>query len=186
MYGEFNERNSTSRVSCETDGVQLLSEGDENTTYFGIKSNIDATEVEPENDLIYAQRSYVNRAVSYSTDETVTGGTCIDGKPIYRKVLTLADSWSITDNTTFTLLELDPYGSDIEKVVNSKFAIKITDGYIIYSDSKRTDTQRNNLILNDYEDGTFYIGIYISNALGTESVTVESLELILEYTKTID
>jgi len=83
MYCEFNERNSTSRVSCETDGVQLLSEGDENTTYFGIKSNIDATEVEPENDLIYAQRAYVNRAVSYSTDETVTGGTWIDGKPIY-------------------------------------------------------------------------------------------------------
>ena len=39
----------------------------------------------------FAQLSDVYDAVSYSTDEIKTGGTWIDGKPIYRKVFTNVD-----------------------------------------------------------------------------------------------
>lgn len=37
----------------------------------------------PNNKLIYTQRSYVDKANSYFTEETKTGGTWIDGKDIY-------------------------------------------------------------------------------------------------------
>jgi len=50
-------------------------------------SENDISEIDPTNKLIYAQRSYVDKDNSYSTDEMLTGGTWIDGKPIYRKVL---------------------------------------------------------------------------------------------------
>ena len=39
-------------------------------------------------DLDYTQKKYVDQANSYSTDEIKTGGTWIDGKPIYRRVIT--------------------------------------------------------------------------------------------------
>jgi hypothetical protein len=46
-----------------------------------IKATSAGPEVEPD---IYATKGYVNDAVSYSTEETLTGGTWIDGKPIYK------------------------------------------------------------------------------------------------------
>lgn len=40
-------------------------------------------------DLHYVQKIYVDKQHSYSTTETLTGGTWIDGKPIYRKTFNL-------------------------------------------------------------------------------------------------
>lgn len=54
----------------------------------GLIGSNDFSSSHPQNKRIYAQRAYVDKANSYSTDETLTGGTWIDGKPIYRKVFT--------------------------------------------------------------------------------------------------
>ena len=80
----------------------------------GLFSNDDYSDVAPSNNLIYAQRSYVNKANSYSKEETKTGGTWIDGKPIYRKVIegTLG---------TFGEAEVIFIGVDEIDVVISKF-----------------------------------------------------------------
>ena len=72
------------------DGVPVLKIG-ANFVILGssvLVNDDDHSEIEPSNKLIYAQRSYVDKANSYSTDEILTGGTWIDDKPIYRKVLT--------------------------------------------------------------------------------------------------
>ena len=41
-------------------------------------------------DNTYIQKKYVDDANSYSTTETLTGGTWIDGKPIYKKYITIS------------------------------------------------------------------------------------------------
>lgn len=85
----------------------------------GLYSDDDYSNNFPENKLIYAQRSYVDRANSYSTTETKTGGTWIDGKPIY----------------TITKLTADPIPADIE----TQFPNIIVGSYTVYKYTKTTD-----------------------------------------------
>ncbi|MDC6662985.1 hypothetical protein N4Q66_26050, partial [Leclercia adecarboxylata] len=126
MYCQFNDTASTTRLTCEDNFIQVLSEGDENPSFAGIQSNIDCTEVEPDNNLIYAQRAYVNRAVSYSTTETLTGGTWIDGKPIYRKCFELAG-----DGTTQNIVE-SLEGLDVENVTHiSALGFRTSEYFVI-------------------------------------------------------
>lgn len=54
------------------------------------------------------QSGAVANALSYSTTEQRTGGTWIDGKPIYRKTVTFSTNTTIgsDEGTTFTLAQL--------------------------------------------------------------------------------
>lgn len=63
-----------------------------NPLFKGIYTGQDFSDIDPENKKIYAQRSYVDRANSYSTEETKTGGTWINGKPIYTITQLTADT----------------------------------------------------------------------------------------------
>ena len=55
-------------------------------------------------DYTYIQKLYADKQHSYSTDEIKTGGTWIDGKPIYRKVVQIEDT-SIDLNLDFGMDE---------------------------------------------------------------------------------
>lgn len=64
-------------------------------------------------------KEYLNKANSYSTTETKTGGTWIDGKPLYKK----------------TQLTSDPIPSDIE----TRLQDEIVGTYTVYHYTKTTD-----------------------------------------------
>ena len=85
MILECRESNFNSNFGVGSDYIGFYSD---NPNFRGIEGHTDLSETYPTNKLIYAQRSYVDKSNSYSTEETLTGGTWIDGKPIYRKVIT--------------------------------------------------------------------------------------------------
>ena len=123
---------------------------------------------------------------NYSTDEILTGGTWIDGKPIYRKVLTLADSWEIVGTSNYNLYEIDGYGTEIDEITNVRFNSTNQYGETIRSDSYNGNaTLPQKIKINNYGDGSYYIGLFmtISNSI---PFTATSLALIIEYTKTTD
>lgn len=82
--------------------------------------------------------------LSYSTEETLTGGTWIDGKPIYRKVLTGlsysfgSSSWNNTDidmTGIDTLVNIMAYNSGTPqtgfytKIVSNKLVVYCIDSW---------------------------------------------------------
>ena len=111
-------------------------------------------------------------AASYSTDEQLTGGTWIDGKPIYRKVI---DFGALPNST----LKQVPHGiSDIDAIVSFNgvtFAKNKTATPIpyVYTDSINTVSlflEGTNVCIQTFGDKTSYINTYVT----------------LEYTKTTD
>lgn len=101
------------------------------------------------------------RAQSYSTTETLTGGKWIDGKPIYRKVVT-GLSFSLSNNN-FTTINLQ---NEIEFFISCK----------VISDTSLTFTMTEYQAISSSQ-------IKISTALGGSRI---GKGLILEYTKTTD
>lgn len=80
-----NGEDEISRLSIHNGGVKFQA-GFNAITFnnsYGIGSTNDFSNEKPEDKLIYTQRAYVDKANSYSTEELKTGGTWIDGKPIY-------------------------------------------------------------------------------------------------------
>ena len=113
LNGALYLKSSTSTFYINS-GISHSGGGAGMTSFPGIKSDTDFSDVTPEDDLIYTQRRYCNKQHSYSTTETLTGGTWIDGKPIYRKVIegllgTLGES------------SVEFIGADAIDVVISKF-----------------------------------------------------------------
>ena len=111
-------------------------------------------------------------AASYSTDEQLTGGTWIDGKPIYRKVI---DFGALPNST----LKQVPHGiSNIDAIVSFNgvtFAKNKTATPIpyVYTDSINTVSlflEGTNVCIQTFGDKTSYINTYVT----------------LEYTKTTD
>lgn len=63
----------------------------------GLKGNVDFSSSPGFDNNSFVQKKYTDLQHSYSTTETKTGGTWIDGKPIYRKVFTgITESSNIT------------------------------------------------------------------------------------------
>ena len=62
-----------------------------------------ATDSVTKNDMHPVTSNAVAESKSYSTTETLTGGTWIDGKPIYRKVFTGLNYGNVTVNTWYNL-----------------------------------------------------------------------------------
>lgn len=97
-FGLSDDDNIFELINRKNDNVNIIQIGDNGVAYntnnsesIGIYCNIDHSNAFPENKNIYAQRSYVDKANSYSTTETLTGGTWIDGKPIYTLVKLTTD-----------------------------------------------------------------------------------------------
>jgi hypothetical protein len=138
----------------------------------------------PKIKLIYAQRSYVDKANSYSTTETLTGGTWIDGKPIYRKVTSYT---SVSGSGGFTGLYgiLENLTNDVKGWVTigtNKYPISC-DGINILGNA----TAKYSFRFRFLNDGVLEWNFMQTDTLGvTTTLPVDSLVLILEYTKTTD
>lgn len=139
-------------------------------------------------DLIYPQIKYVKDKISesqsYSTTETKTGGTWVDGKPIYRKVITLTKS----EFTNLIGAETDIYAflPNIKEVVDFKHKC-IYDGEteIVGINLGQSYVRINNNVI---ANGTFIIAYRDSpgNVIDLEESLYDSFTYILEYTKTTD
>lgn len=135
--------------------------------------------------LIYAQRSYVDKANSYSTDEIKTGGTWIDGKPIYRKVIEIPD-FGIDNNFAYF------YDSNF-KVIDVKTLIKSfdQDTYIKEHSIQNMASISGSNFSSEISIDTNEIYV-VFQGYNAQTETWESVFnnnegiIILEYTKTID
>jgi hypothetical protein len=126
-----------------------------------IKATSAGPEVEPD---IYATKGYVNDAASYSTEETLTGGTWIDGKPIYRKVVTNL-SVSILSSMTWTNICSQSLFPNSETLVSC-------------------DVMTNNGIFMRAAESIFENGnLRIETSIGGQR-SIQTV--IVEYTKTTD
>lgn len=113
---------------------------------------------------------YVNKLNDYSTDEVITGNW-IDGKPIYRKVI------SLTASTSTKSLSISSIISNVEDIwINcSKSFYKIAAGGSgIISDWEVSGARFKAVI----DVGTLY---YVCSSLAYSKA-----EITLEYTKTTD
>ena len=79
-------------------------------------------------------------ALSYSTEETLTGGRWIDGKPIYRKVLDgltwPSGEWSQASNSKFAALNIDTVTYALFFTVTRKVAATVQLDYNLESAGK--------------------------------------------------
>ena len=106
-------------------------------------------------------------AASYSTDEQLTGGTWIDGKPIYRKVLVCTKDTALSINDSWKYIQgWNEAPSNIKDYVNI-FLTPISYG------------SRIDYLIQDDKSIKFYCL--------QSSITVKAgSSLVLEYTKTTD
>ena len=149
--------------------------GKQKAVYVYIKATSGLAENQQDN-VLNATKDYVDNSNSYSTEEVKTGGTWIDGKPIYRKVLTATLQ---TDEEVLNLT-ISPQMKSLVSIQgilskgNTDFVIPycFIDGsstFQIY-----TYCQGQNLFIRPHSsDGTYF----------TAGCTIRA---ILEYTKTTD
>ena len=149
--------------------------GKQKAVYVYIKATSGLAENQQDN-VLNATKDYVDNSNSYSTQEVKTGGTWIDGKPIYRKVLTATLQ---TDEEVLNLT-ISPQMKSLVSIQgilskgNTDFVIPycFIDGsstFQIY-----TYCQGQNLFIRPRSsDGTYF----------TAGCTIRA---ILEYTKTTD
>lgn len=147
----------------------------------GLFSNTDFSASNPENKLIYAQRAYVDKANSYSIDEIKTGGTWIDGKPIYRKVV----EFTLNDGTYI----LDLTGYNIDNYFKSKATLIDDNGELINEFISFTQNNVSQFYSRKVFQNTLEI-MCISTTLSTGDTTFFNIgtygAVTLEYTKTTD
>lgn len=150
-------------------------------------SNIDTNEIVGTKEVDLSSYTIVNRvaegnlnpvtsnavagALSYSTDETPTGGHWIDGKPIYRKVIQFNNETSISADpgVDFTLTTLGL--SDIDNI----FSI-----YAFNTTGSKTEKRRFSPI------ASYWLNDTTLRLRATTTITSYYLGLIIEYTKTTD
>lgn len=113
----------------------------------------------------------VANALSYSTTETLTGGTWIDGKPIYRRVYNIGD---FTGSYTLTGLT----SSVVDTVVN--FRVK-----------RRHDSRQSLWVFHDGSYETNFILLSLDNdqykvRTQQNNLTIYDAIAVIEYTKTGD
>lgn len=120
--------------------------------------------------------------LSYSTDETLTGGTWIDGKPIYRKAI-LFNTDDFTTNSDAEIL----HNLNIETYLlhDIVLADKIEERVPRFniSDCIGSIQDKYIFVLSDiviFNENNINCDNYINNTLNTP------FYLVLEYTKTID
>ena len=119
---------------------------------------------------------YINNSNSYSTEETLTGGKWIDGKPIYRKVIIYTLSNALTG-----LVEI------AHNIQNIETPIRIVFGKATVPGSSNSIT-----IPSQYDSTTFiqlgaFSDTYVQLFTGSTNWTsLKEITLCLEYTKTTD
>lgn len=115
----------------------------------------------------------IKNSLSYSTEETLTGGTWIDGKPIYRKVIpafrngSWTSNWSITQaNYYYNPTDIPTY---IDTLVNARAQSLRTDGW--YDSMSQVDNKGLTININTQTMWAIW------------PTAVSKADIILEYTK---
>lgn len=147
---EDNNNNGTPRIGTTTHGKQV-----------GVNYCIKATPAYVEPDTVSDMMAVVNRNNTYSTEETPTGKTWIDGKPIYRIVY----NGSYSQGTTFA--------TNVNELV-------CVSGYIATATEKTAFP---------FDSTNLYASITVNSAHNIVAYTNASYQdscIVLEYTKTTD
>lgn len=148
------------------DGTSTTTHGKQKAVYVYIKATSGLAENQQDN-VLNNVKDYVDNSNSYSTEEVKTGGTWIDGKPIYRKTLVFTNitlsstptQIGTTDIPIGNIIKTEEFisRSDLTTVGSSYKAVYIETGGAIYA----------NQSISSYNDGWY---IYFT----------------IEYTKTTD
>ena len=139
--------------------------GKQKAVYVYIKATSGLAENQQDN-VLNNVKDYVDNSNSYSTQEVKTGGTWIDGKPIYRKVVNVG---TLPDKTSKTVLHNI---QNLDKVLETKLVANDSTNYIVCN------------------FGGKEMGVYIDAAnvfiVSGDNFTGYSGYAIIEYTKTTD
>ena len=139
--------------------------GKQKAVYVYIKATSGLAENQQDN-VLNDVKDYVDNSNSYSTEEVKTGGTWIDGKPIYRKVVDVGTLPNATSKAVLHNIQ------NIDSVVNLKLIAK---------------DNSNNIICNF---GGKEMSIYVDNLniiiKNDNNFTGYTGYSVLEYTKTTD
>jgi hypothetical protein len=128
--------NGTPRFGTTTHGKQKA-------VYVYIKA-VDGVDISDEDTFLDTVKNFVEEKNSYSTQETLTGGKWVDGKPIYRQM----DDESITlkgkyeedgDVTTIELTKMSIFGEDFSEYFTLKITINTDDSMPVASDDEITN-----------------------------------------------
>lgn len=141
--------------------------GKQKAVYVYIKATSGLAENQQDN-VLRDVKDYVDNANSYSTQEIKTGGTWIDGKPIYRKVISNVITADVQD-IAHGIENIDSYVNLTPYMVNSE----------------------NTQIFPSFNTGSYYFTVFASSktVLILQCVSGyvgNSYRIILEYTKTTD
>ena len=145
--------------------------GKQKAVYVYIKATSGLAENQQDN-VLKDVKDYVDNSNSYSTQEVKTGGTWIDGKPIYRKCYT---EWSIYTKSISANLS----NANVDKFVSMKGIVQ-GDGFVYDLNSYNSSSifvyvkydSSNDTFVNEIGSGYPASGSYIT--------------LYVEYTKTTD
>jgi len=157
--------------------IRLFEAGDFQTSLrfvdFGEIDGVEPTDIENAETLLLALIETVdnNHDNSYSTTETLTGGTWIDSKPIYKKTKVFSGS----ELSDVGLIDITPYFSDIDTICPKSGIF--------------TDWTTDNGIKSFgqfLQDGNSYQITPTTLAINMDMTIFDSITLSLEYTKTTD
>ena len=168
QLARFLQNSTSGRLGTTTHGKQKA-------VYVYIKATSGLAENQQDN-VLNDIKEYVDNSNSYSTQEVKTGGTWIDGKPIYRKVFMATlqtDEQVLTINISPQLRSIIKVSGILSKE-NTDFVIpySFTDGSTVFQ--IYTYCQGQNLfIIPRSSDGTYFTA-------GCD------VRMIVEYTKTTD
>lgn len=140
----------------------------------GLNTDIDYSDYYKPNNFV--QKVYVDRQHSYSMEEKATGGTWINGKPIYRNTIIFNQF-----NLPVGLNQSIPLNiSDLDTPVKKEFVVDWRSDNGIYT---CTDSYVNSDLILQYS----YIDNCITNGVaGFDFSVLDSLIVTIFYTKTTD
>lgn len=119
-FKAYDTQSANSYSSLNLDSSQVTRTGTPDVTHGKQKAvyvyivAVDSVVVSDDESFLRVVENYIDEKNSYSETETLTGGTWIDGKPIYRKVVTFTAK--IFNNGSWTEIPLSV--SNIGQVVN--------------------------------------------------------------------
>ena len=163
-------------TSLPADGrAYTTTHGKQKAVYVYIKATSGLAENQQEN-VLNDVKGYVDSSNSYSTEEIKTGGKWLDGKPIYRKVVTHTLSNELTG-----LVEIQ------HNIQNIKTPIRI-----VFGNATVPGTSNSTTIPAQHDSTTFiqlgeFSNTYVQLFAGSTNWTsFRDVMLCLEYTKTTD
>lgn len=172
--GYTNNFNLDKIVSDGTNGTPRIgstTHGKQKAVFYYIKA-VDGVDITDEDAFLEEVKDFVEAGQSYSTTEQKTGGTWIDGKPIYR--LTFADTtggiWTSSRNLVGTITNLD-------KMVRVEASAVVGATANFVTNIQASSTAITGLV--DMTNGNVYVDI-------DNISTSYPKTCIVEYTKTTD